>query len=209
MWAKSALGINDSAQGKQDTTATSGRAKQAQISRALGRQESKVRMKNAYYAEIYRKIFEYMLAYADEPRTYQSETDDGEKTEAIFSRYDFYEQDDKGKWFINDQFIFTTDSSGSANEDRQTLLDQMSADFGAGLYGNPQDPETMVSYWKDREALNYPNAKKNRARWEKKAEEQRQMQEQMQAQQMQQQQLIQQNVGGVSNDVQQMPIMQG
>ena len=209
MWAKSALGINDSAQGKQDTTATSGRAKQAQISRALGRQESKVRMKNAYYAEIYRKIFEYMLAYADEPRTYQSETDDGEKTEAIFSRYDFYEQDDKGKWFINDQFIFTTDSSGSANEDRQTLLDQMSTDFGAGLYGNPQDPETMVSYWKDREALNYPNAKKNRARWEKKAEEQRAMQEQMQAQQLEQQRLMQGNMGGTNNDMQQMPIMQG
>lgn len=195
MWAKSALGINDSAQGKYDSSAQSGKAKQAQISRALGRQESKVRMKNAYYAEIYRKIFEYMLAYADEPRTYQSETDDGEKTEAIFSRYDFYEQDEKGKWFINDQFIFTTDSSGSANEDRQTLLDTMKEDFSAGLYGDVTDPETMVNYWKDREALNYPNAKKNRARWEKKAEEQRQIQEQMRSQQLLQQQLQ----GGANN----------
>lgn len=181
-WSKSTLGVNDSSQGKADATATSGRAKEAQIARALGRQESKIKMKNAFYAELYRMIFEFELAYADEPRKYKGENDEGEEIEIVFNRYDFLEQDEWGNWYYNDQFTFTIDTNGNANENRQLVLEMMKEDLSAGTYGNVQEPETLLNFWKDRERLGYPNAKRQVARWQKKTDEakaEREMQQQL------------------------------
>lgn len=169
-WAKSLLGVNDSAQGKADATAVSGKAKEAQISRALGRQESKVIMKNTFYADIYRMIFEYNLAYADEPRKFKASNDEGEEVECIFNRYDFLEKDEFENWYYNDQFTFTVDMQGGIQENRQYVIDTIDKDLNSGLYGDPKDPETMLNVWKDREAMNYPNAKRQIARWQKKSE---------------------------------------
>lgn len=179
-WAKSLLGINDSSQGKQDTTATSGRAKEAQISRAQARQASKVTMKNNFYQQIYRLIFEFALAYMDEPRNYPSKTDAGEEEDIIFNRYEFLKQDQFGNWYYNDQFIITTDAAGSSAENRQYNLELMLADYNAGLYGDPKDPETILTFWKDRESMNYPNAKRQVARWQEKVDELKEEQELMQ-----------------------------
>lgn len=191
-WAKSLLGINDSSQGKQDTTATSGRAKEAQISRAQARQASKVVMKNHFYQEIYRAMLEYALAYMDEPRDYPYQDDTGEDEATVFNRYDFLERDEYGNWYYNDQFVITIDPTGSTAENRQMVLEMMQADFTSGLYGNPQDPEAILTFWKDRESMNYPNAKRQVARWQKKVDELRQQQEmQMLAQQQMAQQIAQ------------------
>ena len=200
LYSKSMLGINDSAQGKPDTTATSGRAKEAQIMRAQARQSSKMVMKNEFYQTIYTIMFEYALAYMDEPRNYPYQDEMGDENDLVFNRYDFLQQDEYGNWFYNDQFIITIDPTGSIAENRQTCLEAMQADFSAGLYGNPQDPETILTFWKDRESMNYPNAKRQVARWTAKVEEAKQMQaqiEQQQAQlqaQMQSQQMPQEGV---------------
>lgn len=174
-WAKSMLGINESSQGKEDSTATSGRAKEAQISRALGRQQSKVVMKEAFYRDIFRSIFQFMLAYADEPRTYKTKDEEGRDEEVVFSRYDFLQQDDNGKWYYNDRFTFSVDSNGTANEDRQAVLEMMKEDYNAGLYGDPATTEAKLNYWRDREMMNYPNAGRQVKRWQKKYEEEQQM----------------------------------
>ena len=182
-WAKSLLGVNDTSQGKSDTTATSGKAKELQISRALGRQASKVTMKSAFYSDIFRTIFEFMLAYSDEPRSFPYQTDEGEITEMQFNRYDYLEQDEYGNWFYNDNFEFEVDSNATSSEDRQNLLDLMQADFSAGLYGNQQEPETMLAFWQDRDLYGYPGAKRQIARWQKKVEEAKQAQQQVMIQQ--------------------------
>lgn len=171
LWAKSILGINDSAQGKADPTAVSGRAKEAQISRALARQGSKAIMKNAFYKDIYTSMFQYALAYMDEPRKYSSPDEKGEETEYIFNRYDFLEKGAGGKWTYNDQFVIEIDQMAGAAENREVVLEMMLNDFSAGLYGNPQEAETVLQFWKDRESMNYPNAKRQVARWQKKVEE--------------------------------------
>lgn len=183
MWAKSILGINESSQGKADPTAPSGRAKEIQVARAMGRQESKVEMKNAFYTQCYRIIFEYMLAYADEPREYAYANDEGEDEIVVFNRYDFLEQDPYGNWYYNDEFTFSVDAQGNAQESRQFVLETMTKDFHEGLYGDPTDPETMLNMWKDRESMNYPNAKRQVSRWQKKLEEISEQQEMMQGMQ--------------------------
>jgi len=170
-WAKSLLGISDSAQGKADSTALSGRAKEAQISRALGRQESKIKMKNTFYSEIYKMIFQYMLAYSDEPRSYSAKNEEGKNIEKVFNRYDFLERDKYGKWFYNDKFEFSVDVQSGVNNDRRYMLENIDSDLNAGLYGDRNDPKTMINIWKDRESLGYPNAKRQVARWENKLEE--------------------------------------
>lgn len=171
LWAKSMLGINDSSQGKPDTTATSGRAKEAQIMRAQARQSSKIVMKNNFYQQLYYSIMEFALAYMDEPRNYPYQDDTGNDEDIVFNRYDFLEQDEFGNWYYNNQFIITIDPTGSVAENRQACLEAMQADFSAGLYGNPKDPETILTFWKDRESMNYPNAKRQVSRWTKKVEE--------------------------------------
>lgn len=190
--AKSALGVSDTFQGKADTTAKSGVAKEIQVQRALGRQESKSVMKNCAYGELYRLIFQYNLAYADEPRKFETQTEEGEIIEGAFNRYDFLELDEYGNWYYNDEFTFTTDSQGSSAENRQYVLQTMESDFKSGLYGEITDPASILQFWKDRETMNYPNAKRQVARWQKKVEEQKLMQEQMQ------QQLLE---GGMPNDM--------
>lgn len=194
-WAKSLLGINDSSQGKQDTTAQSGRAKEAQISRAQARQASKVVMKNCFYQEIYRAMMEYAFAYMDEPRDYPYQDDSGDDEALIFNRYDFLERDEHGNWYYNDQFIITIDQTGSTAENRQMVLEMMQADFTAGLYGNPRDPEAILTFWKDRESMNYPNAKRQVSRWQKKIEEIKQQQMMLQQQLEAQNQMMMQQMG--------------
>lgn len=67
---RDSLGITDSYQGKRDTTAESGKAKQVSAAQAAGRMESKRRMKDAAYADLYQLMFKYLLAYCDERRSY-------------------------------------------------------------------------------------------------------------------------------------------
>ena len=157
--AKSTLGITDSFQGKQDRTALSGTAKQFSANRSAGRLESKIKMKQAAYAELFEAIFQYMLAYADEPRVYASiDEKTGEQTELIFSRYDFLEQDEDGNWYYDDDYIFEIDSTSSILSDRQAMWTEVRTSFQSGVFGSPSEYTTLLIYWKQMELLDYPNA---------------------------------------------------
>lgn len=201
--AKSCLGISDTYQGKADGTATSGTAKQLQIAQAAGRQKSKRVMKNACYADVYEMMFKYMLAYADEPRSYTSTDQNGKAVEKIFSRYDFLVQDEYGNWYYDDEYLFSVDEAGANYNDRAFILEDVRYDFGMGAFGDKADPSTLLLYWKEKEVLNYPNAKRMVSYWEQKVEEMKQMQIQQQAMQMAQQQVMQnqpQNMQGGANN---------
>lgn len=191
--AKSVTGVTDSYQGKPDITAVSGRAKEAQIAQAAGRQRSKQVMKNAAWADKYEMIFKFMLAYSDEPRAFNSVDDHGRQVQRIFNKYDFLEQDESGEWYYDDGYLFSVDESGLDANNKQFMLEDLRTDFGLGAYGNPQDPETILRYWEEKDAIGYPNAARNVDEWRRKVAEARQMQEQMQIHNAE---LIMQNEGG-------------
>ena len=155
---RDSLGITDSYQGKRDTTAESGKAKQVSAAQAAGRLESKRRMKDAAYADLYKLMFKFLLAYCDEPRTFSMMKATGEYVPEKFSRYRFI-SGEPGEAYYNDRFLFSVDDASTLATNRSAMWAETTNNFAAGTFGNPADPQTLLLYWNIMKGLNYPLAK--------------------------------------------------
>lgn len=191
-WARQTVGITDSFQGRQDTTATSGKAKEFSAAQAAGRFESKKIMKRAAYADMYQLMFMFMLAYADEPRNFKSMDKLGNDVYRRFNKWEFLEQDDAGEWYWNDRFMFSTDNSGNLAQNREALWQETRSNFESGAFGDPNDINVRIMYWTMMKEMHYPIAATVLSNLEQQKEQQEQqmmMQQQMAMQQpmMQQQ----------------------
>lgn len=186
--ARKSIGITDSFMGRQDHTATSGTAKQIAANQAAGRMASKRVMEDAAFAEIFKRWFENVLAYADEPRPVVSRDANGSRVYREFNRYFFLEQDpDTGQWRWNDRFLFGVDSSAPLASNREAMWRELMAMYQAGALGDPTDISVQIHLWGQLELQHYPGAAANKSFLE---ERQRQMKVQaMQAQAMQAAQL--------------------
>lgn len=195
--ARQILGITDSFQGRADTTATSGKAKEFSAAQAAGRLESKRTMKNAAYAAIFETIFKFALAYSDEPRPVSYKDFKGEAQYEEFNRYDFLEQDEDGQWYWNDQFLFSCDTSAPLASNREAMWQETRMNLQTGAFGDPTLTETLVLFWAKMEELHYPGAGTTKKFLEEKLERERQeaaaqQQAMMQAQAAQQAAAVQQ-----------------
>ena len=184
--ARQIIGITDSFQGRKDTTATSGVAKEFSAAQAAGRLESKRVMKDAAYAQLFEAMFKFKLAYADEPRPVTSRDLQGNTTYEEFNRYDFLEQDVTGEWYWNDQFLFSCDTSTPLANNREAMWQETRENLQTGAFGDPTDVRTLILFWTKMELLHYPGAADTKAFLEQR------LQEQMQQEMMMQQQMIQQ-----------------
>lgn len=156
---RDSIGITDSYQGKRDTTAESGKAKQVSAAQAAGRMESKRRMKDAAYADLYHLMFKFLLAYCDEKRTYSRMTPTGEYVKGSFCRYNYLDVDDEGNIYYNDRFLFSVDDASTLATNRTAMWQETTNNFSLGTFGNPADPQTLMLYWNMMKGLNYPLAK--------------------------------------------------
>ncbi len=159
--ARQILGITDSFQGRRDATATSGVAKQFAAAQAAGRLESRRVLKEAAYAELFRRIVQLKVAYADEPRPIVAADDRGEAKYEEFDRYDFYERDGAGGWHCileDDRFLFSCDTSAPPAGDRQRMWQEAGEMFRSGAFGPPGDLRALLLYWTKLELLHYPGA---------------------------------------------------
>lgn len=170
--AKRILGITNSYQGQYDSSAQSGKAKQLQIQQAAGRLDSKRQMKNAAYAEIDQIIFQFYLAYADEPRNATFRDSQGRLQNLVFDRHDFIERDEAGVYYYNDGYLFRTDATMDIDRSREVLWQENRQNFQSGAYGDPKQPQTQLIFWQNMERAHYPWAQDNVERIE--AEIQRQ-----------------------------------
>lgn len=159
--AKRILGISDSYQGQYDASAQSGKAKQIQVNQAAGRLDSKRQMKNAAYAEIDQIIFQYYLAYADEPRPASYKDVMGRTQNCMFNRYDFIERDEAGEYYYNDEYLFSTDATVDVERNRETLWQENRINFQQGAYGDPTQLTTLLIFWLNMEKAHYPWAHDN------------------------------------------------
>lgn len=184
--ARQILGITDSFQGRRDTTATSGKAKEFSAAQAAGRLESKRVMKNAAYAELFEAMFRFWLAYSDEPRPVTFKDASGETQYQEFNRYDFLERDVDGNFFWNDQFLFSCDTSAPLASNREAMWQETRMNLQTGAFGDPTKTETLILFWSKMEELHYPGAASTKGFLEER------LQQEQAAAQAKQMQMIQQ-----------------
>lgn len=161
-YAKSTLGISDAFQGKYDPSATSGTAKQFSANQSAGRLQSKREMKNEAYADLYRMMFQFMLAYSDEPYPLTYKEPDGSQAFAHFNRYDFLKQDDAGELYWNDEFIFEVDPASNLASNRETLWNMIDVKYQAGGFGPLSELSSLYRLWTLLAETGYPSADKIR-----------------------------------------------
>ena len=168
---RQAIGVTDSFQGRTDRTATSGKAKEFSAAQAAGRMESKRRMKEAAYADLFKLMFQFRLAYADEPRPVVYQDGHGKTVYDTFNRMDFLEVDEAGDYWWNDQFLFSCDTSAPLASNRERLWQETTSFLQAGAFGDPTQPETLVEYWRKMELLHYPGAGETRKNMQERLEQ--------------------------------------
>jgi hypothetical protein len=196
-WAKSALGITDSYQGKYDASATSGTAKQYAINQAAGRLDSKRTLKNEAYAKMYEIMFKFWLAFSEDPSPITSTDKDGQPEHDQLDRKEFLRIDANGEFYWDDEFIFETDPTSTLMQNREAMWNQTDMKLQSGAFGPVGDLETARAYWTIMKANGYPNASVILNLVEDRISQQQQMAQQMQAQEMPQE-------GGMPNE---MPLM--
>ena len=153
------LGITNAYVGAADTTAKSGKAKMIQINQSAGRLESKRAMCHVAFCELAKILFQLRLAFSDEPVPVRSTDEYGMAHFSAFNRYDYVEYDIKtGQWYYDDRYSFRIDATADLENQPEVLWQQIFSAFSAGLYGNPQDPRTLLRVWQMLQRAHYPFA---------------------------------------------------
>ena len=157
--AKSASGVTDSFQGKKDTTATSGKAKQYAAAMSAGRIESLRIMKSAAFAGVYELILKYLLAFSDEQRKFVKVLPNGSKTEMHWNKYLFLDKDKYGNIYYRDDFVFNSDPAATLSQNRVQMWQETNDKFVQGALGNPAEIRTLKLFWNMMDQYQYPLAK--------------------------------------------------
>jgi hypothetical protein len=119
--AQDTLGITNSWQGKEDTTAKSGIAKQIQVQQSSGRFESKRFNKYSAYKELFEIMFEFKLAFYDELRPYLAKGQMGQSEYGQFNKYEFLMQDASNQWYYNTDFLFVANAGEGLPKDKMWI----------------------------------------------------------------------------------------
>ncbi|HJV30778.1 MAG TPA: hypothetical protein VJ558_01200 [Bacillales bacterium] len=164
------LGITDSFQGQEDTTAKSGIAKQIQVQQSSGRMRSKEFNKQTAFKELFEIMFEFKLAFYDELRPYLAKDADGKDLFGDFDKYQFLMKDAAGEYFYNTDFLFSADNGAGIPKDAIFLYNQSKEMLGSGALN-------IVQFWTIMESLNFPMAKEIKSQVEDQQQNQQPQQD--------------------------------
>ncbi len=156
--ARQQIGVTDSMQGRRDTTATSGVAKQFTAAQSEGRFESKRVMKKAAWSRIYELIFKLNLAFSDGARPLPVKGEGGQVRWSEFDRMRFVERREDGSLAFNDRFIFSCDDDAPLSRNRAAMWREAAENLARGAYGDPSSNEALLLYWSVLESYHYPSA---------------------------------------------------
>lgn len=154
--AKSSSGITDSYQGKYDSSATSGKAKQFQALQTAGRIESLRVMKATAFAGVYEIVLKYLLAFSDNKKKFVNVLPNGETKEEVWSKYMFLAKDENGMIYYRDDFTFNSDPAATISRNRVEMWQEIVQKFSLGMFGDPSDPNTLEMVWNMLAQQGYP-----------------------------------------------------
>ncbi len=156
--ARYTIGITDSFQGREDTTATSGTAKQYSAAQAAGRFASKRVMKKYFWSRANEMLFKFELAYGDDPRPIIGRDKNGSACNRRWNKWLFLKKNEEtGEYYWNTDFLFSVDESDHATN-RQQLWKETHDFFTNGSLGPREDTGTLILFWRLMEQLHYPGA---------------------------------------------------
>ena len=96
-----------------------------------------------------------------------------------FNRYAFYKFDDRsGKWFIDADYLFEANYSGTPEDQRETMWELNMVNFEKGMFGDPMSAEARLRYWIKQERARYPYAYEEVNYYRKLVQAQREAQKQ-------------------------------
>lgn len=156
---RATIGITNSWQGKQDTTATSGKAKEIAAMGTAGRIEAPRVMKRLALSQVYRMIFMFKLAFSSQRVSFTKLLPEAKEEEREWDKYMFLDRDDEGNLFWHDEFAFSVDAAATLSNDRQAMWQETQTQFLNGTFGPPTDPRNLLTFWGVMEQLQYPLAK--------------------------------------------------
>ena len=157
---KSTSGVTNTDQGKEDTTARSGKAKQLQMAASAQRNKNPENLRNLAFSGVYELIFKNLLAYSDEIRSFVTLLPDGTQTEQVWSKYMFLAKDKFGNYYYKDDYAWSVDTASEITQDRAAMWQMIDNDFLNGTLGTSVDPtRALLMYWQMKEQTGYPLAK--------------------------------------------------
>lgn len=156
--ARASSGITESYQGKRDTTAISGKAKEMSAMQSAGRLESLRVMKSAAFADIYELVFKYFLAFSNETMRFVRVLPNGQEEEMFWNKYMFLRKDEKGNLYYTDDFAFSTDPAATLSNNRTQMWSETLNQFMMGTFGEVSNPRTVMLYWNIMSRMQYPLA---------------------------------------------------
>lgn len=155
--ARQTLGITNTFQGREDTSAISSKAKEIQVQQTAGRLESKREMKKASLVNMFELMFQFILAYSYEYQGYYVNYN-GEDVYKMFDNRLFLKNKD-GNYFFDDEYSFDIDLSATLENNREQMWTETRANFETGAYGDKNDINSIKMFWDTMVRLNYPGAK--------------------------------------------------
>ena len=171
--AKRLIGISDAYQGIDLNKVESGYAKSLRIRQAEGRLESKRRMKNIAYEELYKLIFQHYLAFSKNSKSLIYKDGFGEIRDHRFDKRDFIEMGDDGEYHYFDKLVFSIDTDLFEEYQREALWERNLENLKSGTLGNPENSKTLLRYWQFQQKAHYPNARENVEYFKKIVEKER------------------------------------
>ena len=156
--ARQTLGITNSFQGREDNSAISSKAKDIQVQQTAGRLESKKEMKKAALTSLFELMFQFILAYAYEPKGYYVDVEGKEEFKLYDNRL-FLISDEDGNYFYDDEYTFDIDLSASLENNREQMWEETRLNYSSGAYGNPQELQSIKMFWQTMYKLHYPGSK--------------------------------------------------
>lgn len=179
--AKDSLGVTDAGQGIINSGQLSGRAIEKLSDNSTGRLAPKMFQKHIAFSQIYRKCFDFMVAFYDDKRPYKF-GEGQSKVYGYFNKSSLIKQDSAGEYYYPDFDIGITTDSGIP-KDARFMLD---------FINNAGDRMDNVEYWTVAENLGIQGASDI---LEMEKQKQEMMIEQQQAEQEMAQQEIMQKQG--------------
>ncbi|MDR1299928.1 MAG: hypothetical protein LBJ84_06755 [Oscillospiraceae bacterium] len=139
--ARHQAGVTDSFQGRPDMSAESAIAKQLQVAQTEQRLRENIALREQSMRELYKRMFQTALAFADDNITYTQTLTTGETSEGVFCRYDFLEQLEDGSWHWIDDFEFDVTEEQPLKVNTTAQLQDLVSMFNMGVFSSQKPPE--------------------------------------------------------------------